>query len=149
PPRYALAPFDDLDADIILRSSDNIDFRVSRFILRLASPFFASMLEIGQTASDGAQADGDEIRDGCRVVPVSENSATLDTLLRVIYPQEDPPLDDFTRLADVLAAALKYDMVKATTLTGTKLRGFVAQDPVRVWAVAVRNRLEVEARLAA
>lgn len=154
PPPYAPSPFDNtLDGNLILRSSDCIDFRVVRAILRLASPFFASMLEVGQallpSASDGAQADGDEIRDGCRVVPVSENSATLDTLLRVIYPQEDPPLDDFTRLADVLAAALKYDMVKATTLTGTKLRGFVAQDPVRVWAVAVRNRLEVEARLAA
>lgn len=152
-PPYASSPFDNtLDGDLILRSSDRIDFRVVPAILRLASPFFASMLEVGQSlpsASDGAQADGDEIRDGCRVVPVSEDSATLDTLLRIIYPQEYPSLDDFKKLAHVLAASLKYDMAKATVLTSTKLCGFVAQNPVRVWAVAVRNRLEVEARLAA
>ena len=152
-PPYATSPFDNtLDGDLILRSSDLVDFRVVRAILRLASPFFASMLEVGQAlpnASDGAQVDGDEIRDGCRVVPVSEDSETLGTLLRIIYPQENPVLADFTRVADVLAAALKYDMVKATVLTSTKLRGFVPQDPVRVWAIAVRNRLETEARLAA
>ncbi|KAI0718326.1 hypothetical protein C8Q72DRAFT_138715 [Fomitopsis betulina] len=142
-PPYASSPFDNtLDGDLILRSSDRIDFCVVPAILRLASPFFASMLEVGQSlpsASDGAQADGDEIRDGCRVVPVSEDSATLDTLLRIIYPQEYPSLDDFKNLAHVLAASLKYDMAKATVLTSTKLHGFVAQEPVRVWAVAIRN----------
>ncbi|KZT63748.1 hypothetical protein DAEQUDRAFT_719057 [Daedalea quercina L-15889] len=150
--RYASSPFDDPKADFILRSSDDVHFRVSRFILHLASPFFASMLEIGQAPSNATgepQAEGEELRDGCPVVPVQEDSDTLDNLLRIIFPQEDPALDDLTKLTPVLAAALKYEMIKATRLTGTKLRTFVPQEPLRVWAIAVRNRLEAEARLAA
>ena len=151
-PRYASAPFDDRDADLILRSSDNIDFRVSRFILRLASPFFASMLEIGQTQSEAsgeAQANGDQVRDGCRVVPVQENGDTLDSLLRIIYPQKDPMLSDLVKVDAVMAAALKYEMEEAIALTGAKLLSFKSKEASRVWAIAVRHGLEPEARMAA
>lgn len=151
-PPYASRPFDDRKGDLIIRSSDHVDFRIPAVILYFASPFFASMLEIGQTRSnesERAQPDGDEIRDGCRVVPVSEDSDTLDPLLRIIFPQEDPTLDDLPTVSVVLAAALKYDMVKATTLAKAKLRSFVPQEPLRVWAIAIRNRFEDDARLAA
>lgn len=152
PPRYASAPFDDPDADLILRSSDNTDFRVSRFILRLASPFFASMLEIGQTlpnASGETQANGDQVRDGCRVVPVQENSDTLERLLRIIYPQKDPILSDLPQVDAVMAAALKYEMEEAIALAGAKLLSFKSKEASRVWAIAVRHGLELEAQMAA
>ena len=45
-PIDAGAPFDSLHADVILRSSDNIDFRTFKLLLSLASPFFEGMFEM-------------------------------------------------------------------------------------------------------
>ena len=43
-------PFDRLDADLILRSSDKepVDFRVFKLFLSLASPFFAMVFTLPQ-----------------------------------------------------------------------------------------------------
>ncbi|KAH9930351.1 uncharacterized protein B0H18DRAFT_994570 [Fomitopsis serialis] len=141
-PPYASSPFDHPKADLILRSSDHVDFRVSKFILEVSSVFFANMFE-------ASQANDDESRDGCPVVQMQEDSETLDSLLRIIYPRKDPILDDLPKLHAVLAAALKYEMEEATNLTGAVLRSFIPKEPLRVWAIAVRNRLEEEARAAA
>ncbi|KZT65693.1 hypothetical protein DAEQUDRAFT_513737 [Daedalea quercina L-15889] len=145
-PRYASPPFDDPHADLILRSSDRVDFRVLRGILRLASPFFASMFEIGQTCASDVS---DELRDGCPVIPVPEDSHTLDSLLRIIYPRKDPFLDDPSKVNSVMAAALKYEMEKAIASTTATLLSFVPEQALRIWAIAVRHGLEVEARAAA
>ena len=34
------SPFDDLDADIIFRSSDEVDFRLYRVVIAKATPYF-------------------------------------------------------------------------------------------------------------
>jgi len=141
-PQIRRAPFDHPKADLILRSSDHVDFRVSKFILEVSSVFFASIFE-------ASQANDEESRDGCPVVQMQEDSETLDSLLRIIYPRKDPILDDLPKLHAVLAAALKYEMEEATILTGTVLRSFIPKEPLRVWAIAVHNRLEEEARAAA
>ncbi|KAH9930356.1 uncharacterized protein B0H18DRAFT_1117037 [Fomitopsis serialis] len=151
-PRWASTPFDDPTADLILRTSDLVDFRVFRLILRLASPVFASMLEVGQAppgAADRSQTESDESRDGCPVVPIQEDSTTVETLLRIIYPMKDPALGDLPQLHYIIAAALKYEMEQAVALGTTALLSFVSKEPLRVWAIAARNRLEVEARTAA
>ncbi|KAH9930352.1 uncharacterized protein B0H18DRAFT_820217, partial [Fomitopsis serialis] len=135
-------PFDDPEADFILRSSDRIDFRVSRFILRVSSDFFATMFVAGQ-------AENEENRDGCPIVPMHEDSETLDSLLRIIYPKKAPILDDLAKIHAVLAAALKFDMEKPIDVVGATLCSFIPNEPLRVWAIAVRNRLEPEARAAA
>ncbi|KAI0255963.1 hypothetical protein BJV78DRAFT_1113987, partial [Lactifluus subvellereus] len=41
-------PFDDADADIILRSSDQVNFHVYKVILSVASPFFKDMFSLPQ-----------------------------------------------------------------------------------------------------
>ncbi|ETW75378.1 hypothetical protein HETIRDRAFT_456000 [Heterobasidion irregulare TC 32-1] len=41
-------PFDEPHADVILRSSDNTDFRVYENILSLASPFFRELFSLPQ-----------------------------------------------------------------------------------------------------
>jgi hypothetical protein len=41
PEKVAEAPFNDLEADLILRSSDEVHFYVVKKILTLASPVFA------------------------------------------------------------------------------------------------------------
>lgn len=107
---YAAAPFDHAKADIVLRSSDNIDFRVFKLFLSLASPTFETMFEITQpTEADNNQ----ETKDGLAVIRVQENSKALDTLLRFCYPctlAEDPKLEVLEDLVDVLGAAQKYSL---------------------------------------
>ena len=107
----AAAPFDHQLADVILRSSDNIDFRVFKLFLSLASPVFETMFGLPQP-SEGVDPDG-ETKDGLPVVPVSEDSKTLDVLLRFCYPStlaEDPSLENFTVATEVLEAAKKYSL---------------------------------------
>lgn len=105
---YAAAPFDHAKADIILRSSDNIDFRVFKLFLSLASSFFESLFELPQPTET---SEDQEIKDGLAVVRVPENSKTLDLLLRFCYPctlAEDPKLEVLKDVVDVLEAARKY-----------------------------------------
>ena len=40
------SPFDKLNADLVIRSSDNIDFRVFRSLLSFASSFFDGMFTL-------------------------------------------------------------------------------------------------------
>ncbi|KAI5980460.1 hypothetical protein F5J12DRAFT_732678 [Pisolithus orientalis] len=111
PPALALPPFDHVKADVILRSSDGVDFRIFRLFLSLASPFFETLLDLPQPSEE---TDTDmEIKDGLPVIPVSEDSKTLDSLLRFCYPctlAEDPVLEDFRELIYVLDAAKKYSL---------------------------------------
>ncbi|KZT69331.1 hypothetical protein DAEQUDRAFT_638110, partial [Daedalea quercina L-15889] len=76
---YASSLFDNPQADLILRSCDGVDFRVFRSILAVSSDVFADMFETGQSRNE-------ELRNGCPVVYVQEDSKTMDGLLRIIYP---------------------------------------------------------------
>ena len=107
----AAAPFDHQLADVILRSSDNIDFRVFKLFLSLASPVFETMFGLPQP-SEGANPD-EGTTDRLPIVPVSEDSKTLDALLRFCYPStlaEDPSLENFIVATEVLEAAKKYSL---------------------------------------
>ena len=82
----AKKPFDIRTADIIIRTSDNVDFYVYKAILAIASPFFDDMFSLAQTAAtptDNVTQDP---------VVVSEDSDTMDCLLRLCYPTDDPTL---------------------------------------------------------
>ena len=57
---YATAPFDHAKADIVLRSSDNVDFRVFKLFLSLASPVFETLFDIPQPVEE---SEDQEIRD--------------------------------------------------------------------------------------
>lgn len=140
--RYAPPPFDHPKADLILRSDDGVDFRVSTFILEISSEFFATMFKDGQPEKD-------ERRDGCPIVRVQEHSKTLQTVLSLIYPVDPPVLDEIPHIYACLAAALKYDMKRVVSLTRVALRSTAWKAPLRTWAVAVRYGLEDEARVAA
>ena len=105
------APFDHPLADVILRSSDNIDFRVFKLFLSLASPVFETMFSLPQH-SEGDNPD-EGTTDGLPVVPVSEDSKRLDALLRFCYPStlaEDPSLENFAFITEILETAKKYSM---------------------------------------
>ena len=110
PSTYAAAPFDHAKADIILRSSDNIDFRIFRLFLSLASPFFETLFDIPQPAEENGDQ---ELKDGLPVISVAEHSKTLDALLRFCYPctlADDPKLEVLQDAMDILEAARKYSL---------------------------------------
>ena len=148
---YAAAPFDHAKADIILRSSDNIDFRVFRLFLSLASPFFETLFDIPQPADEN---EDQEVRDGLAVVPVTEDSKTLDALLRFCYPctlADDPKLEVLQDAMEVLEAARKYslDVIEKKARQAISSPKILEAEPLRCFAVAHRGRLQEETLLAA
>ncbi|KAL6302620.1 hypothetical protein BKA93DRAFT_736544 [Sparassis latifolia] len=143
----ASAPFDRTNVDVVLRTSDSVDFNVYKNILALASPVFADIFDVPQPAI-GAQQDMHPVLN-VPLVHITENSQTLDNLLRLIYPVADPVLKDAAGIAAVLSAAMKYEMEEATRLMEATLRDGVANDPSRAYAIACRLGLEELAGAAA
>ena len=72
-------PFAISDTNLIIRSSDLVDFRVHKSVLALASPFFKDLLSLPQPADW-------EIVDGHPVVPLSESSELMNSLFSILYP---------------------------------------------------------------
>ena len=77
PPQKAQPPFDKLSADVILRSSDRVDFRVHRTILVEASPVFSDMFSLPQPTA--------EMIDGCAWVRLHDDPSDVLHLLRALY----------------------------------------------------------------
>ena len=71
--------FDISDANLIIRSSDLVDFRVHKSIMALVSPFFKDLLSLPQPS------DGESV-DGLPVVQLSEGSELLSSLVSMLYP---------------------------------------------------------------
>jgi BTB/POZ domain len=89
-------PFDAPDANFIIRSSDNVNFRVHKSLLAMVSPFFKDLLSLPQPP------DG-EIVDGLPVVQLPESSELLNSLLSVIYPVPTVVPDSYEKVLYVLA----------------------------------------------
>jgi len=136
-------PFNDPQADLILRTSDHVDFRVHKIILSLASPVFKDIFSLPT-----ATIDGDEIRDGLPVVTLSESSRALELALRFMYPIPSPTvkLDDILIL---LEFSTKYDMKLYDVTIKVGLYEAKAKDPVNVYAISLIFGLTDIAELAA
>ena len=74
-----LKPFDVPDADLIIRSSDSVDFRVHKPVLSMASPVFKDLLSLPQPPDS-------ETVDGLPVVRLPEGSELLNSLVSMLYP---------------------------------------------------------------
>ncbi|KDQ20466.1 hypothetical protein BOTBODRAFT_308158 [Botryobasidium botryosum FD-172 SS1] len=94
-------------ADVILRSSDDVQFKVHRLLLVEASPFFRTMFDLPQPSTP--------LADALPVVDFAEPEQVLDTLLRWIYPwgRREVLLKSWAHLKGCLAAACKYEIVLA------------------------------------
>jgi hypothetical protein len=97
-PRYLEMP----SVDVIIQSSDNVNFRVHRSVMATSSPFFRDMFSLPQPSSDAS--------DELPVVRVSEAADVLNSLLSMLYhvPPEMPHSSD--NILALLAATDKYDM---------------------------------------
>jgi hypothetical protein len=147
--QVANAPFDDLSADIILRSlKSNIDFYVFKMFLSYASPFFNSMFTLPQ------ERGNQETKDGLPVIQVEEDEQTLDWLLRCCYPSwhtQSAMKPAFESLVLALGASVKYEMKEVEKFIQADIFAspMMTREPLRAYAIAVRHRLVHVARLAA
>lgn len=139
----AKAPFDIQSAEVIFRTSDNVDFHVFKSILALASPLFNDMFSLDQpppTTNSRTQTGP---------IVVSEESETIDALLRLCYPITNPQFQTLTHVGNVIEAATKYQMSEARRLAVDGLLAFVDTDPLQLFAISCRMRLEEHAKTAA
>jgi len=146
----ASSPFDHPKADIILRSSDGIDFHVFKVFLTLVSPFFEAMFELPQPT---VMTTGD-VNGGLPVVIMQEDSGTLDIFLRFCYPStlaEDPSLENPTDILAILGVARKYslDLIERKVCQALANPKLLEAEPLRCFAIARNARLKHETITAA
>ena len=160
-------PFDDTDADTILRSADNLDFRVYRVILSKASPVFRDMFTFphpGPCRKHDVIDDDDDHKNGLPLVRLPDSSMTLSMLLYAIYPvspshapppyaahgrgQDDGTLDTLT---DAWLAADKYEVSGLRDALTARLQthALMARQPLRMFGVAYYLRSQTLLRTAA
>ncbi|KAJ7768131.1 hypothetical protein DFH07DRAFT_736513 [Mycena maculata] len=127
--------------DVILRSSDGIDFYVYRIVLSLASPIFEHMFSSPQPQSES---------DTLPVVQMAESALILDRSLRFFYPGAEPVVDSLDQLCDILELLIgKYDAQSLVSMAKRFLRDYIYAEPLACLAVAIRQKWQDIARAAA
>ncbi|KAI0061934.1 hypothetical protein BV25DRAFT_1769160, partial [Artomyces pyxidatus] len=147
-------PWNQAHADIIVRSSDLVDFRFYKSILAMASTVFDDMLTFPQPPRmEGLQSD--DYKDGLPVVVLPEDANTLCQLLGLVYRVQGLVLPvSFDEAAPLLAVCQKYDMVGTSSLLrsmiGSGHPNLVTDDnPFHAYALASRYHLTPETRATA
>ncbi|KAF7985186.1 hypothetical protein HWV62_7788 [Athelia sp. TMB] len=139
PPAVGVLPiFKETSADLIIKSSDNMSFRVHKIILSLSSPTFATMFTLPAPPSDDTP-----------IVDVSEGSETLQHLLQFCYPAPDPEIKSPQGVQAVLEAATKYEMDAIKERVAKRLEPFIKDNALSVYTIAYRYKLDGQVRLAA
>ena len=147
PNRSVESPYDSAapSADIILRSSDLINFYVLKAFLSYVSPFFKDMFSLPSTTTN-------EIMNDFPVIAVAETSETIRLLLDLIYPHVDKPqIDDVALFLNVCKATQKYcmDMIENRLRIQIVSSHLTVSEPLRVYAVAIDLGWEDVALIAA
>lgn len=153
-PRISAVFIDHPLADVTLRSLDDIYFRVISSFLAYSSPVFAGMFSVPVPAQSSSQSQ-DEIKDGHRVVPLTETARVLEVTLLLCYPESIDMGTSFSwtlgESMAVLQAVTKYDMHLARAKARTLLikSGWLTIDPLQTYALACKYKVLPEAKLAA
>ncbi|KAA1470202.1 hypothetical protein DENSPDRAFT_879533 [Dentipellis sp. KUC8613] len=140
-------PFDDLKADIIIRSRDGIDFRVYKLILTMSSEVFSGMFAVQPTPADSTNAR--EVKDGAPVVELAEDGHVLELFLRTLYPLEKPELTEVNDLLAVLEALRKYMVERLPSAVVLAITELALYRPELAYALASRHGLISLAQAAA
>jgi hypothetical protein len=142
-PKYLGMP----GADVILQSSDHVNFHVHRSVLVKSSPFFRDMFSLPQPSSDAS--------DELPMVHVSETAEVLNSLISMLYhvPPEMPRSSD--DILALLAATDKYDMgtvqssIRAEVSRRELLSPIDSSRVFHLYAIAYSKRLIPEMEAAA
>ena len=145
----AASPFDKADADLVLRSSDNIDFFVSRAIMALASPIFADMFIVAEQTSASARSAATACGSDAPAVDLTEHGRGLDNFLRFIYPVKNPVIEKLEDALDVLEVASKYMVDHIAEEASKRFEMLAEEQPLRAYALAYICRREDAMRIAA
>ena len=84
------------DANIVIRSSDFVNFKVHKHVLAVASPFFKDLLSLHQPPDS-------ESVDGLPVVQLTEDSELLSTLVSMLYPLRPVIPNSYDKVLSLLA----------------------------------------------
>ncbi|KAI9440638.1 hypothetical protein H4582DRAFT_1938313 [Lactarius indigo] len=135
-------PFDDADADTLLRSSDQVDFY--RVMLSKTSPFFKSMFSLPQPDTSISEKQ-------IPTITLTEDSKTIAVLLASIYPTVPTKSIPLDVMIGALVAARKYDMdVVSRCLVQNFAESEVVRDsPIEAFCAACSHELGEAARVAA
>ncbi|KAI0301730.1 hypothetical protein B0F90DRAFT_1592731, partial [Multifurca ochricompacta] len=130
-------------ADIIVQSSDNVNFRIHKSILASSSEFFRDMFSLPQPSND-------ETLDGLPVLHLSEDAGLVRALITLLYPIPSEIPSSYDRLLALLAAAGKYDMFAIQSSIRGEVKYMKLATPTgvaafRAYAIASSNRLFPEA----
>ncbi|KAH8985657.1 hypothetical protein EDB86DRAFT_2328595 [Lactarius hatsudake] len=90
------------DASLIIRSSDQVDFRVHKSLLAVSSPFFEDLLSLPQPPDDELI--------GLPVIQLSEDADLLNSLISLLYPIATVIPSSYEKVFALLVACQKYDM---------------------------------------
>ncbi|KAH8979971.1 hypothetical protein EDB86DRAFT_3052415, partial [Lactarius hatsudake] len=126
------------DADVILQSSDLVNFRVRRSILATSSAFFGDLFSLPQPSDN-------EVLDVLPVVHLPEDAEVLSGLVTMLYPVPSELPDSDDKILALLAACQKYDMmtVQSSVRAEVSRRGLLlptGTESFRLFAVAYRKR---------
>lgn len=136
------------DADIVLRSSDLVDFHVHRSALVVSSPVFRDMFSLPQPQNDA-------VPEALPVVHLSEDAETLNSLISMLYSVAPEIPFHGDGILTLLAAATKYDMdavqsfIRAEVSRKKLLSSCLAGGAFHAYAVAYSKSLVPEMATAA
>ena len=135
------------DADVVIQSSDLVNFRVHRSILATSSPFFGDLFSLPLPSDN-------EIVDDFPVVHLPEDAEVLNSLVTMLYPVPPQLPDSDDNILTLLAACQKYDMttVQSSIRAEVSRRGLLSPTDAeifRLFAIACRKRLIPEMKAAA
>ena len=101
--------FDFPGSDLVLRSCDSHNFRVSRLYIANSSPVLRALMK---TVSNTGTSDvaNDEEPEPLPVVELPENGVTLHSLLTLIFPVVPTLPSTLEKIMELLAVAQKYQM---------------------------------------
>ncbi|KZT36098.1 hypothetical protein SISSUDRAFT_1050386 [Sistotremastrum suecicum HHB10207 ss-3] len=124
------------DADIILRSNDNVEFRVHKQILNLASQEFRDLVQNPRKTSKRRKILPDaEISESLPVRAVDETEDDLETLLRFVYPIGGNFTTSLSSLTEDICLLGKWGLVAIQNELGERLAepNFISDDPVKAY----------------
>ena len=112
------------DANIIIRSSDQVNFRVHKSLLAVSSPFFKDLLSLPQPPDD-------ELIDGLPVVALPEDAGLLNSLVSLLYPT--PPMipNSYQEVFALLAVCQKYEMESVQSIIRAAIKVGTFPAPVQ------------------
>ncbi|KAH8985580.1 hypothetical protein EDB92DRAFT_1356927 [Lactarius akahatsu] len=134
------------DANIIIRSSDKVNFRVHKSLLAMSSPFFSDLLSLPQPP------DG-ELVDGLPVIQLSEDADLLNSLVSLLYPISPYIPGSCEHAFALLAACQKYDMTSIQSYIRAEIKRWpstpIGAEAFRRYAIASSLGLHPETESAA